>query len=171
MVIDCFEDEFENPLSLPQPPQRRFPRLDKGPSTLKPALIVDCDGTLCIKHPDRHILDYTRVGEDAPQEAVVHVTRRLFPSSTILILTGRTENCRDQTELWLGTHKIFHSGLFMRPDGDFRPDPEVKREIYERDIQPYYWVMGIFEDRLSVCRMWESLGLFVFNVNNGRGEF
>jgi len=59
----------------------------------------------------------------------------------------------------------------MRKSGDRRPDVEIKKEIYENEIFPKYEVYAIFDDRLSVCRMWYELGLFVFNCNQGLKEF
>ena len=57
--------------------------------------------------------------------------------------------------------------LFMRPYGDSRKDSVVKREIFEREIQSRYQVVGVFDDRMQVVRMWRDLGLTVFQVADG----
>ena len=55
----------------------------------------------------------------------------------------------------------------MREDTDHRPDWQVKREIYEREIKDKYNVIGVFEDRQQCVDMWRSLGLTCFQVAKG----
>ena len=50
--------------------------------------------------------------------------------------------------------------------GDGRRDSIVKREIFDREIRPYYCVQGVVDDRLQVVRMWHHLGVPVFRVGN-----
>lgn len=57
--------------------------------------------------------------------------------------------------------------LFMRKDGDFRPDWEVKKEIYEKELKDKYEILGVFEDRTQVVQMWRSLGLTCYQVCEG----
>lgn len=58
--------------------------------------------------------------------------------------------------------------LHMRRTGDERPDAVVKRELFERCVQPAYDVVAVFDDRNSVVAMWrEELGLTVFQVAEG----
>jgi len=59
----------------------------------------------------------------------------------------------------------------MRKHGDYRPDDIVKKEMYDAFIKDQYNVLGVFDDRLKVVRMWEGLGLWVFNCNQGNVEF
>lgn len=42
------------------------------------------------------------------------------------------------------------------------------QDVVGKDI---HTVIGVFDDRLKVCRMWYRLGLFVFNCNQGLKEF
>lgn len=87
--------------------------------------------------------------------------------SHIIYLTGRPEKYRDMTTEWLGKNDLdFHcySHLFMRPDGDHRPDYVIKREIYEREIKDKYDVIGVFEDRQQCVDMWRALGLTCFQA-------
>lgn len=58
-----------------------------------------------------------------------------------------------------------------RKKGDFRSDEIIKKEIYDNHIKDNYNVLGVFDDRLKVIRMWEKEGLFVFNCNQGNIEF
>mgnify|MGYP003433581663 FL=1 len=59
----------------------------------------------------------------------------------------------------------------MRQFKDMRSDDIVKEEMYNTHIKDKYEVIGVFDDRLKVCRMWYKLGLFVFNCNQGLIEF
>lgn len=135
-----------------------------------PTYIFDMDGTLSLMG-DRDPYDWARTGEDLPNAPVVHVAQRLQLFSTVVVVSGRDESCRRQTEFWLNAREIFPHALFMRPAKDNRPDYEIKREIWTRDIQPHYTnILGVFDDRPQVIRLWRELGLFVFDCGQGRGE-
>jgi hypothetical protein len=60
-----------------------------------------------------------------------------------------------------------YEGLFMRPAGDTRKDSIVKREIFDAEIAHRWRVIGVFDDRRQVVRMWRALGLTVFQVAEG----
>jgi len=53
----------------------------------------------------------------------------------------------------------------MRKTGDYRPDALVKSEILD-DILKDYEVKFVIDDRTSVIEMWQSRGLFVFQVKS-----
>lgn len=86
----------------------------------------------------------------------------------IILITGRPERTRQATIKWLcnNTH-LRPCKLYMRPDGDRRPDYKLKREIYEREIKDKYDVAGVFEDRKQVVDMWREIGLTCFQVSKG----
>jgi hypothetical protein len=136
------------------------------------AWIVDIDGTLAIKG-DRGPFDWNRVGEDAPNTPVVAVVRALLNDGhRVLYVSGRMEQCREATIVWL-QHYVprLHAGLsrelHMRPDDDYRPDEIFKREVYEREIKPRYEIAAVVDDRRKVVAMWRSLGLTVLDVADG----
>ena len=81
-------------------------------------------------------------------------------------MTGRMEQARRQTELWLDANVDFTPvALLMRADDDYRPDSIVKRELYETHVKDKYDIIGVIDDRASVVRMWrEELGLTVLDV-------
>jgi hypothetical protein len=134
--------------------------------------LVDIDGTLAHKG-ERSPFDWHRVGEDTPNEPVIEVVRALAAWHHIVFVSGRMEQCRTLTLDWLHKHvcralECFHAPLFMRADGDFRPDTVVKREIYEKFILGEYDVAGAIDDRSKVVRMWrEELGLTCLQVAEG----
>jgi hypothetical protein len=138
--------------------------------------ICDIDGTLAIMG-DRSPFDWSRVGEDTPNDPVLRVVIALLEADyDVIFMSGRmdTADCRRQTELWLGVQIGQHfpvfcmksccSPLFMRAEGDYRPDSVVKRELYETHVKPYYDIVGVIDDRGSVVRMWRELGLTVLDV-------
>lgn len=59
----------------------------------------------------------------------------------------------------------------MRTNNDNRSDEIVKRELYEKNIKNKYNVRFVVDDRPKVVRMWRSLSLFVFDVNQRNCEF
>jgi hypothetical protein len=136
-------------------------------------IVVDLDGTLAMRDetdPDcRGPFDWGRVGEDQPVWPVIKLARLLMRDHPVLFVSGRMEQCRRQTLMWLDANVVAADhpmvlGLLMRPDGDQRPDYEIKAEIYERDIEPYYDVAYVIDDRKQVVDMWRERGLTVLDV-------
>ncbi|MFG1921934.1 polynucleotide kinase [Cryptosporangium sp. NPDC048952] len=132
-------------------------------------MLVDIDGTLATRVTDRSPYDWQRVGEDAPVEAVVAAVRALHAAGhTILVLSGRDEECRRQTESWLTHHLgVPYERLLMRRARDNRRDDIVKRELYERHIKKHYSVLFVLDDRAQVVKMWRKIGLVCFQVAAG----
>jgi hypothetical protein len=131
--------------------------------------IVDIDGTLALKG-ERGPFDWHRVGEDAPNEPVITVVQALHSAGhRIVFVSGRMECCRDATAAWLDKHLFPVLGmlLMMRPDGDYRPDDVLKREIWETKIRDRFDVAGVIDDRARVVAMWRSLGLTCLQVAPG----
>jgi predicted kinase len=132
--------------------------------------LVDVDGTLAL-NTTRHPFAWDRVGEDSLNPAVAELVRQLAQNQAIVVLSGRSEVCRDLTLAWLDQHQIPHKELFMRPKEDQRPDDILKSDLYAIHIQNRYNVLGVIDDRPKVCRMWRGLGLSVFQVGNPDYEF
>ncbi len=140
------------------------------------AWLCDIDGTLALRG-DRSPYDWARVGEDTPSKPVITVARALAARSSLVFMSGRMEQCREVTKMWLHTFVCDHprlpvcfarSPLLMRKDGDNRPDQIIKRELYERHIVGLYEVEGVLDDRDRVVKMWrEELGLTCLQVAPG----
>jgi len=129
--------------------------------------IVDIDGTIALKG-DRAPYGFDKVEEDKPNEAIIDIICSLtsgFANMTGLIfVTGRPEACKESTTRWLSLHVDYSPILFMRPDGDNTPDDELKKRIYQEEIEPHYNVLAVFDDRDKVVKMWRSLGLTCLQV-------
>ena len=106
------------------------PMKDKG------AVIVDLDNTLC---DDGHRKSLMEAGEwdnyhsrcyldevFSDVQRIIEVFGR--DGYGILIVTERTERWRQMTENWLFVKGLSHyiDEVYMRPDGDFTPVPELK---------------------------------------------
>lgn len=129
--------------------------------------IFDIDGTLAIM-ADRSPYDYTRVSEDTVNENVASIFDALSKTeASMIIMSGRQENCRAETEEWLRENDINYNKLLMRPYDDKRKDSEVKKELYEQNIKGKYNVLGVYDDRNQVVEMWRHEGLTCFQVNYG----
>ncbi len=101
---------------------------------------------------------------------VVTMLKLLWNSGyAIVIVSGRDFGRGDTVlRLWLEKHDIHYDELFLRAAGDCRKDSIVKKEIYENNIKNKYDIMGIYDDRPQVIRMWRNeLNLFVFDVGKG----
>jgi hypothetical protein len=144
--------------------------------TKSDVFVFDIDGTLADHHDNRSPFDETKVSTDKVIEPVAAVLRALtayhYP---IIFVSGRTEGCREETKTWIRDN-IFngqnrHIALYMRAKGDSRNDAIVKKEIYDNHILPTANIVGVFDDRMRVCRMLYENNIFCFNVNQGLKEF
>lgn len=138
-------------------------------TVLTPAYICDVDGTVALNTGTRSPYDWSRVGEDEPNVAVVRVLKRLEKKARIIFMSGRDEECRATTVTWLVGQMPWLStiDLFMRPQGDTRPDWVVKAELFDAHVRDQYNVLGVFDDRDQVVRMWREMGLTVLQVADG----
>lgn len=135
---------------------------------LPAVVLVDIDGTVALM-TGRSPYDWGRVGEDAPNPSVIAAVRAMHAAGhAIVFCSGRDAVCRAETQAWLDHYvDVPYEGLFMRPEGDSRKDAIVKREIFEQEIRDRWRVIGVFDDRRQVVRMWRELGLTVFQVAEG----
>jgi predicted kinase len=156
--------------ALPLP----LPVLDTAGVTYEPPpdapriVLVDIDGTVALIN-DRSPYDVSRVSTDLPNAPVIAAVRAMHAAGhEIVFCSGRTDDCREDTAAWLDEHVgVPYTALFMRVTGDQRRDSIVKQEIFDKEIRSRYHVVGVFDDRQQVVRMWRALGLTVFQVAEG----
>lgn len=159
---------------------RRFPNRDSvGPVesvervpvekdyTLPPAYIVDIDGTLAL-HNGRSPYDYSKLAGDIVNEDVFELIELLSETSAeIIVMSGRPDTYRRETEDWLFGFGLDPDMLLMRPEGDERDDALVKYELFNGYVRGFYNVIGVFDDRNRVVDMWRKIGLTCFQVADG----
>ncbi|MFI7645830.1 AAA family ATPase [Micromonospora sp. NPDC049460] len=156
------------PLPVPQARTGR-PATVHAPSTEPPEIVlVDIDGTVAL-NVSRSPYDMTRVDEDEPNPAVIAAVRAMHAAGYgVVFCSGRDATARPATEAWLARHvRVPYLDLHLRAVGDNRKDSVVKQEIYEHEVRDRYRVVGVFDDRQQVVRMWRALGLTVFQVAEG----
>lgn len=144
----------------------------------KLAIIVDLDGTLCNTVHRQHHMNgpkkdwkafYGAIAEDDPNEwcrtiVEMHAER----GYEILFVSGRPGQYREVTETWLKrVMPMVQYTLLMRPEGDFRKDCDVKLEIYQQHIEPYYNIAFALDDRQQVVDMWRAQGITCLQCAKG----
>lgn len=138
-------------------------------------VIVDIDGTLAHNLSGRNIYDLSKVKDDTPDPFVTCLVDSISETYSyyvdVIIVSGREDISRKVTEEWLENNTIPYTKMYMRKEGDKRDDTIVKEEIYHQYIEPNYAVLGVFDDRPKVCRMWRKLGLNVAQMGNPYIEF
>ena len=129
-------------------------------------VIFDIDGTVAIKG-GRSPYDWKRVGEDKLERDTASIADYISsceePRPKIIICTGRDGICLYETERWMKSVGLPYDEVYIRPQGDSRPDWVVKEEMWRKIAKDNY-IVGMFDDRLQVVRRARSLGLKVFNV-------
>lgn len=138
-------------------------------------LICDIDGTLAdIKHR-KHLVEKGRPQWDEFFEAmgideVNYWCKELLECMSarheIVYVTGRPENYREHTEEWMSRHNIPSGRLYMRKEGDRRPDNKVKSDIFDEHLKDKE-IIFVLEDRKRVVDMWRSKGLTVLQCEEG----
>jgi FMN phosphatase YigB (HAD superfamily) len=137
--------------------------------------IFDLDGTLADCSHRRPYIQinpkdwdsfFARAWADKPIAHMILVAQRLSTYAQIVYVSGRSDVCRSDTLWWLNEHCLPEGPLYMRKNGDRRPDYQVKREILE-EIRAWYTPIMAFDDRSSVVEMWRANGVPCAQVAEG----
>jgi beta-phosphoglucomutase-like phosphatase (HAD superfamily) len=133
---------------------------------MKPAIIVDFDGTLSdTKHREHFVTsqpkqwkEFFHAADKDPLnnwcfEIILAMKNRGY---SIIMLTGRPEWMRELSVYWLEQYNVPYDHLYMRADEDHRDDPIVKLDFYNSKIKPEYNVSFVLEDRQRVVDMWRE---------------
>lgn len=144
------------------------------------AVIVDCDGTLVnvssilhhLDEPHRNFHRFHRDSVNCPPIAstVDEVVRAYESGLAVLIVTARVERYWPETQFWLRHHlPVPYDSIYMRKNGDYRPDGVVKLEILDQIDADGYDVVHAWDDNPNVIKVWESQGIPVTRVGNWDG--
>lgn len=82
------------------------------------------------------------------------------PYPSIIILTSRSKNQREEIESWLARNLVPYDELYMN-DNDENADEIFKERTYHDKIEPNYAILGVFEGQAKMSRIWRKLGLLV----------
>ena len=142
------------------------------------AFMVDIDGTLAHMNGRRGPFEWHNVGLDDVDMVIACIVQTLAESEyrgqreyQVIVMSGRDESSRIATTEWLSKHGILWDYLFMRPEGDMRPDNIVKAELFDTYVRDNFDVQFVLDDRPQVCRMWRAMGLKVLQVADPDVEF
>lgn len=133
------------------------------------AFLVDIDGTLAHMRDYRKPYDWHKVGLDDVDEVIRYLVNSLVEGSGMasIVMSGRDESCREQTEDWLDKHGIWYDELFMRPEGDMRKDNIIKHELFNKYVRDNWNVRLVIDDRQQVVDMWREMGIKCAQVEVG----
>jgi len=145
---------------------------DVKPAQMNPlapfSVVCDLDGTLAL-HIKRGPYETAKLETDALNISVFETLFHYYmQGAKIILLSGRDEGeCRESTIRWLKAHKVNYHHLFMRPEGDKRPDYVVKYELFKEYVEPNFWVNLCMDDRDQCVALWRQFGLSTHQVNYG----
>lgn len=100
---------------------------------------------------------------DPPNQWMIGMMKEFFNDGVkVIILTGRMENNRNASEIWLAVNCVSYSWMEMRKNNDFRSSEIFKAEC----VQQYYMaeVRMIFDDRKKIIEHFKTLGYPTFRV-------
>ena len=138
------------------------------PAEKRHAIIYDLDGTLVDVRGIRHLVRGKYRNFDAfhcgsyfcpPNEQVRDMALDSNHNGySNIIVTARTETYREVSQAWLDEQGIPFENMYMRADGDFRKDYDVKREILAQILEDYD-VVACTDDNPAVALVWGERGI------------
>ena len=150
-------------------------------------IICDVDGTLMnvekrSSYAKKHKKDTDRIMDwdifldptvmleyDTPNKDVCDVIKALSSvnQDNIIITSARNERHRDVTMKQLSLAGVNYDSMYLRDDGDMRPDDIVKEELLAKIRADGYKPTIAFDDRNQVVKKWRELGINCYQVRTG----
>jgi hypothetical protein len=145
-------------------------------------VICDLDGTVADCTHRRHHVEskpknwdafYSACDQDEIFPAIVNLLDVLVMANIeIVYMSGRRDSERAKTQAWMDKYDLPEGALIMRKVGDFRPDTEVKAEMFAHRVAcvPGFRkenILFVLDDRASVVKMWRDMGLTCLQVAEG----
>lgn len=144
-------------------------------------IIFDVDGTIADVEHRRHLVNGDKgfkpdwnafrqaTADDTPVEHVCDIAKRFIAKGdNVAFFSARNESEREITEQqineWIGEG---HKGLFLRPNGDYRPDEVFKSELADQFEELGGKIDLVFDDRNKVVDMWRKRGTTCVQVAEG----
>lgn len=147
--------------------------------------IFDLDGTVADPSHRLHYLEQkpvpwdlflSEMDNDKPILPSILIIRSLIEAGhTVIFCTGRSDKYRRMTLDWIYefVYPYFKDTmhLYMRQEGDHRPDTQVKLELLHEMRKNGLNPEAVFEDRKRLCEMWIDNGMQVYDCGMGKGNF
>lgn len=137
---------------------------------MKTSIIVDIDGTLA-DNKRRSPYDMSKIKDDPIIPATQAIVNRAYENVIVILMSGRPETARNDTEIRLHQHGIPYHFFYMRGEDDDRPDTEVKLALYKEHIQWKYNVLFALDDRTRIVDQRRDIGIYTLDVNQTREVF
>lgn len=148
---------------------------------MKNVVIFDLDGTLADGRHRLHALpkvdphlprswdEFNKLAiYDKPIKDNIRLCNLLSICQHIIILTGRNEIVRKETEQWLSDNKVFYDELIMRGLDDDRKDIHTKEEVIKKLGVDN--ILCAFDDLPHVVKHFRSLGITTHQVTEHEDE-
>lgn len=109
---------------------------------------MDIDGVLC-----RDPTIVQRLGEKNYQHFLSNATPYIIPTQKVgILVTGRNEKYRDDTEEWLRKHNVIFDELKMMPNDSNVEHYELKAQIY-LESKAILFIESNYEQSVEICRI------------------
>ena len=124
--------------------------------------VFDIDGVLAdATHRQHHLASrpkdwssfFAEVGADPVIAAGVQRYRDESARHEIVLMSGRPERTRLDTQAWLARHGLGEPRLILREDADFRPAAVVKSELIALVGPPAQVAVVVDDDEAVVARL------------------
>jgi hypothetical protein len=177
-VFASHREDRRNRMSTPE---ELFGKSIDANRQLKETVLFDLDGTLSnnqhrlpiiinsdgSKKPNPDWDNYTQQCIfDTPKLPIINICKQYIANNHyVIILTGRCESMRSVTEAWLhGAGLTGYTKLMMRPDGNYTPSAEIKRDWMLDILPPFDEADGslsyvAYDDLNHNLEMFQKLGL------------
>jgi len=110
---------------------------------------------------------YAECDQDTPHEDVICMVNALKEAGhTIVILTGRREETRKETQRWLEHYSVYYDLLIMRPVG-FHGDDHLWKPDMLSLLGGTMNIMMVIEDRNRIVTALRQQGYRVIQVADG----
>lgn len=142
-------------------------------------IVFDIDGVLADhRHRFKYIeqtpkdwdLYYDLMGVDGVHTPLAETMLQMGKSGCLVFLcTGRPQKFRQRTIQWLDNTGLWDATfrLYMRPEGNFQPNPDVKETMANVILREYGGIHMVFEDDTRSVEMWRKYAPIVMEVKHG----
>lgn len=132
------------------------------------AFLFDLDGTVYHMNDKRGPYDHN-VDVDDPDQVIQEIVNVLAMSGeyVVIAMSGRKTATRQTTIECMERDGLCYDELFMRADGDDRPDNLIKADLFNEHVRDNFDVQFVLDDRDQVVDMWRRMGLKTLQVEPG----